>query len=436
MGFKGEIYPVNPKYTEVFGLKTYPSLKEIPGEVDYVICTIGAPQVPDMLEDCAQKNAKAVHLFTGRFSETGRQQAVELEQEVIKRARKLGIRLIGPNCMGIYFPGQGIAWDDFPKEQGNVGLIFQSSFAAHDFIFSATPRGIRFSKVICYGNAADLKEYDFLDYLADDPDTKVVLMYIEGIKDGGKFLSSLRNACKKKPVVIIKGGRGNAGSKITSSHTASIAGSMSTWRAAIAQAAAVSADSLEELLDLAVAFVTLPAFTGRRVGITGGGGGPSVLAADLCEESGLIVEPFPDELRETLKEKEVPIWDWIGNPADVSIMGGTVGPGDLLQMMAGNSNFDLFIVLIGEPHYYTSRPEKVPVEVSLGRYRLDSLNHKPVLAVVPEKSLCIEDYGEPKWKYLCEVRTKLGDTDVPVFPTVQRAAKAAFKLTEYYRRRI
>lgn len=434
MGFKGEIYPVNPRYSEIFGLKTYSSIKETPGNVDYVICLIGAPNVPNLIDECAGKGVKAVHLFTGRFSETGRPQAIELEQEAIRRARKAGIRLIGPNCMGLYYPGQGIAWDDFPREQGTVGMAFQSSFAAHDFIYMATPRGIRFSKVICYGNAVDLNEYDFLDYFSQDPETKVILMYVEGVKDGAKFLSALRNATAHKPVIILKGGRGSAGSRATASHTASLAGSLQTWKAAITQAGAVSADSLDELLDMAVSFHFLPAFKGRGVGITGSGGGPSVIAADVCEEAGLNVVPLPDEIRETLKSRDVPIWDWIGNPIDVTIMAGTVSPGEMLEMMAESENYDLFIVMIGEPHYYTRRSQDMSADFYIDRYKAKSLDKKPLLAVVPDKSLCIDDYEDPKWKLLCDIRTRLMAANIPVYPTVQRAAKAAVKLTDYYRR--
>ncbi len=157
LGFKGKIYPVNPKHSEILGIKAYPGLRDIPGSVDYVISAIPATAVLNLLEDCAYKGVKVVHLFTAQFGETGRPEDAELEQEVLKKAREKGIRLLGPNCMGVYNPRQGIAFGDgFPKESGSVGLAFQSSYAAHDFVLLASPRGVRFSKVIGYGNALDL----------------------------------------------------------------------------------------------------------------------------------------------------------------------------------------------------------------------------------------------------------------------------------------
>ncbi len=190
-GFKGKIYPVNPKHAEIAGLKAYPNLREIPGSVDYVISCIPASGVLNMLEDCSQKGVKAVHLFTGRFSETGRREPAELEQEILKQARKSGIRLIGPNCMGVYYPGEGISYvPSLPKEPGPVGLASQSGNVAGEIIQAAAQRGIRFSKAISYGNAIDFNECDFLDFLSHDPETKLILMYVEGVKDGKRFFNA------------------------------------------------------------------------------------------------------------------------------------------------------------------------------------------------------------------------------------------------------
>ncbi|MBI4267534.1 MAG: CoA-binding protein, partial [Chloroflexi bacterium] len=181
--FKGNIYPVNPKYSEIAGLKAYPTLTEIPTPVDFVISNVPAPEVPAMLEGCARKGVKAVHLYTARFSETGRQEAAELEKQILKQAKAAGIRLIGPNCMGVYYPKHGISWrEDFPKESGTVGLASQSGGHARRIVYLAAVRGVYFSKAISYGNAIDFNESDFLDYFSDDPMTKIILMYVEGVK--------------------------------------------------------------------------------------------------------------------------------------------------------------------------------------------------------------------------------------------------------------
>ncbi len=349
-GYQGKIYPVNPRYTEILGIKAYPSIREIPGPVDYVISAVPASAVLDMLDDCAQKGVKAVHLFTGRFGETGRPESAELEQEILEKVRKSGIRLIGPNCLGLYYPREGISFGyDFPKEPGSVGLAAQSGGGALNFVYLGMLRGIRFSKVISYGNALDLNECDYLDYFSQDPETKIILMYIEGVRDGKRFFNSLSRAAATKPVIILKGGRGQAGMRATASHTAALAGSMKIWENLIAQAGAISAQDFDEMADLAVSFYFLPPIQGPRVGVVGGGGGPSVLAADQCEEAGLDVIPLPADIREELKSKGIAIWDWIGNPSDSSIVGDAIfSSGDMLRMMDRNENFDILIGIMGE----------------------------------------------------------------------------------------
>ena len=294
-GFKGKIYPVNPRYSEIVGLKAYPTVKDIPGSVDYVISAVSAPLVPALLEDCSHKGVKVIHLFTARFSETGRPDAAKLEQDVLRLARGFGIRLIGPNCMGLFFPRLGISFSDaMPHEQsGPVGLISQSGQAVEEIVRSASLMGVYFSKAISYGNALDFNECDFLDYLTQDPETRLILMYIEGLRDGRRFFETLRKATALKPVVILKGGRGQAGARAVASHTASLAGSADLLEVALAQAGAVFADSMEEFIDLAVTFHYLPPMRGVGVGVVGGAGGASVLAADQCEAAGLDVIPIP-----------------------------------------------------------------------------------------------------------------------------------------------
>jgi acyl-CoA synthetase (NDP forming) len=434
-GFKGNIYPVNPKYSEILGLKAYPTVKDIPKPVDYVISAVSAPLVPALLEDCSHNGVKVIHLFTARFSETGRPEAAKLEQEVLRLAREYGIRLIGPNCMGLFFPRLGISFSDaMPHENsGPVGLISQSGQAVEEIVRSAALMGLYFSKAISYGNALDFNECDFLDYLAQDPETKLILMYVEGLRDGRRFFEALRKATAIKPVVILKGGRGQAGARAVASHTASLAGSADLLEVTLAQAGAVSADSMEEFIDLAVAFHYLPTMRGIRAGVIGGAGGASVLAADQCEAAGLDVIPIPPEIREELKNKGISIWDWIGNPVDRSIRGDTdFSPGDMLAMMAGNENFDLLIVLFNEPHH--DRQKGTTADNYLEEYPFEKCKPKPVMAIVPDRCLGIDHYEDWNWKIIYEIRTKLLARGIPFYPSFGRAAKAAKKVADYYRR--
>ncbi len=434
-GFRGNIYPVNPKYSEIMGLKTYPSLLAIPGPVDYVISCIPASDVIEMLEACLQKGVRAVQMFTARFTETGRPEAAQLEQEILKRARKLGIRLIGPNCMGVYYPRLGMSFgDELPKESGATGLISQSGGGAADIVRLCGQKGIRFSKAITYGNAIDFNECDYLDYFAQDTETKIILMYIEGVKDGRRFFETLRRITPTKPVIIAKGGRGNAGTRAASSHTASLAGSRKIWEAVINQTGAISVENFDEMADLAALFYFLPPFCGTRVGIVGGGGGAGVLAADQCEEAGLDVIPLPGEIREQLKSRGVAMWDWIGNPTDMSIReNDKFGAGDMLQLMAENQNFDLLIAMMGAP-YRRGQPEISP-RSHVEQYKLKGNNPKPLLAIIADRSHGIEDYDSPVAKLTAGVRTEVIAAGIPFYPSIGRAARAARKVIDYYRKR-
>ena len=437
-GFKGHIYPVNPKYPEVLGMKAFPTVRDIPGTVDFVISCVPSHEVLNMLKHCSKKGVKGVHLFTARFSETGRHEAIELERAVLELARNLGIRLIGPNCMGLYIPGEGISFAyDLPQESGSVGMISQTGGGAAIYVNLASMRGVRFSKVISYGNGLDLTESDYLDYFAQDSETTIITMYVEGVKDGRRFLESLRHAASIKPVIVVKGGKGQAGARMTSSHTASLAGLIRTWEAAVLQAGAVSAKNFDEMADLAASFYFLPPIPGPRLGMLGGGGGPSVLAADECEEEGLEVLPLPNEIQEELKTRAALVWDWIGNPIDLSILGGSgISGTEMLEMMAANHNYDLLLANTTEVPLASQADTPARAENEVKEYiALKNKYPKPFLVVLGEKSLGIEDYDHWRWRLTGQMRTELIAAGIPVYPSVKRAARAARKLIDYYQRK-
>ncbi len=435
LGFKGQVYPVNPRHSEVLGVKAYASVKDIPGVVDYVISSVPASQVLGMIADSAEKGVKAIHLFTARFSETGRQEAAELEQEILRQAKKAGIRLIGPNCMGVYYPEGRISFrDDLPVESGPVGLISQSGSVVHEVVEIAAQRGLRFSKGFSYGNAIDLNECDYLEYLAQDPETGVIMMYVEGVRDGRRFFDTLRRTTASKPVIIVKGGRGQSGTRATASHTASLAGSMDVWETAVRQTGAVSAQHIEELVDVAVGAHYLAPVYGRRVGVAGGAGGSSVLAADLCEEAGLDVIPLPTGIRQELKAMGSEIWDWIGNPADMSIrIDRDFSVGDMLKIMAANQNFDLLIAFVRGRG--PGGQQKITADEFLKQYRLNELGDKPLLAVMEENRMNDDDEDAGMRELVAEVKDRLRTSGIPIYMSIERAAIAANKLIDYYQRK-
>ncbi|MBU4315683.1 MAG: CoA-binding protein [Proteobacteria bacterium] len=433
-GFKGSIYPVNPKHSEIAGLAAYKNVKDIEGPVDYVISSIPAHGVLDMIQDCGEKRVKAIHLFTARFSETGRKEGIDLEKKVLAEARKANIRLIGPNCMGLFYPAYGISFSDaLPKKGGTTGFISQSGQMAEDVGRYAALRGVFFSKAISYGNAIDFNECDFLEYMGQDPATERILMYVEGVRDGLRLSKLLKKITPKKPVIILKGGTGESGTRMTSSHTASMAGSRQVWQAMVRQAGGISADSMDELLDIATSFTFLPKIEGFNVGIAGGGGGASVLAADLCEAAGLKVIPLPAEIREELKQSGSKIWDWIDNPADMSIRDrADFTPGHCLELMAKHRDFHLLAALMMDPHHEHQR--STTLEDILNQFKVEIRFIKPMLAVVPDKSLGGEEFDDWKWEMLCRLRTRLMELGIPFYPTIGRAARAATKMAEYYQR--
>lgn len=316
-GFPGPIYPINPRVEEFEGMKFYPSVRAVPGPVDYVISSIPSRFVLELMDDCVAKGVRAVHFFTAGFRETGDPQLAELEQQVLAKARAGNVRIVGPNCMGLYVPASGLSFgDDFPRREGPVAFISQSGLNAEEVVRYAPLRGVYFSKVVSIGNAVDLNECDFLEYCAEDPDTAIIASYLEGIKDARRFRRALEAASAAKPVIILKGGATGAGTRAASSHTGSLAGSYAMWSGLARQANIVTVETLEQLDDMLATFGFLGPLSGPGVAIIGVGGGVSVLAADAAERAGLPVPPIPDDLQSELREFIPLAGSSVRNPLD------------------------------------------------------------------------------------------------------------------------
>ena len=317
--FEGPLYLVNPKGGEIRGIKVYRRFADIPQNVDYVISTVPAKAAPGLIEECAHKGVKAVHFCTAGFNETGEEEGVRLEPQLTDLSRRTGIRIIGPNCMGIYCPGSRMSFNtDFPKESGPVGFISQSGGNTSSLIHQVMSRGVRFSKVISYGNACDLNESDFLEYLAADSETKIIGLYIEGVKDGGRFRQALHKAAREKAIILLKGGITEGGARAAVSHTGSLAGSEVIWDSLCKQLGIIQVHSLEEFADSLVTLRFMSDPGGRRVALIGGGGGSSVLIADEFERSGLKVPPLPLEMRNWIREFTPLAGNILRNPIDYS----------------------------------------------------------------------------------------------------------------------
>jgi acetate---CoA ligase (ADP-forming) len=297
------IYPVNPRYTEAYGLPCYPSVSAIPGQVDHVVVCIPAQRTLDLMDDCARKHVHSVQFFSAGYRETGEASGVELEQEMLRKARAGGFRIVGPNCTGIYVPRARFTFAQrMPLQAGGIAFISQSGGHAHEVPYHGGPRGLRFSKVISYGNALDINECELLEYLIDDPDTRIIAAYIEGVTDGARFRSALENAARKKPVVIYKGGNSEAGLRAARSHTASMTSSVRVFQALCQQANTIQVSDIHELMDVLVALsLAVPYPRGSGVASFGVGGGPTVEAGDYMEKFGLRVPGFSAATRSELK---------------------------------------------------------------------------------------------------------------------------------------
>lgn len=439
-GYRGIIYPINHKQPEIFGIKAYPDLLQVPGTIDYVICCIAVSSVPSLLDQCARKGVKGMHILAGRGAETGRAEARALEAEILRKGREYGIRIIGPNCLGITCPESGLASGyNFPKEPGGVSALIQSGGNSTDLIHIASLRGLRFNKVVSYGNALDINEMDLLAYFADDPKTRIVLGYIEGLKgDGREFLKLVRDISRKKPIIICKGGRTTAGARMTVSHTATLAGSGRIWETAMRQFGAIPVRHIDELVNLAVAFSFLPTIKGKRVGIAGCGGGRSILSVDAWEENGFVVPPLPDEIRQEFKNRGSQVWDWIANPADVSI----ILPSDPFSMrniaaeMVNSPAFD-FVAADAEedPPFDKAHFIQEITDHCEGYIEVSKQAKNPIMVIFDERSVGNLEEGDWNYTTRAHLRSRLVEEKVPFFPSVDEAAKAVSELIAYYQRR-
>jgi acetyltransferase len=436
-GFRGKLYPVNPSKDTILNIKTYPSLGEIPGEVDLVICCVSTDRVLELLDQCPSKNVKIMHLFTARLGETGRPQARELEMQIQIRAKELNIPIIGPNCMGIYSPESGVSFGyGFPNNAGDIGVVFQSGGAAILLIQNGTLQGLRFSKAVSYGNAMDIDESDLLDYLAADASTKIIAMYLEGIKDGKKFMLSLKAAAARKPVIVIKGGKGIAGTRAVSSHTAAMAGEQNLWHTALKQCGAIEVSSIEAMIDLLMLFERITPLKGRRVGVMGGGGGKGVISADIAETAGLILPPLTEDIRNQLREIVPDLWDWLGNPIDFSIWGDSAFKSSVIPGIFINSPAYDFIILQCSDENPLDDDWWVTVVKMEAENMINAakLHQKPVIAVLSGSKPGYEDLDNIRWKTVSELRSTLISAGLPVFSSFSEAVRAVGKYIDYWDR--
>lgn len=343
-GYRGRVYPVNPRESSVLGQVCFPSISEIPGQVDLAVVTVPTAGVKQVLQDCIQKGVKAVIVITSGFSEVGGQ-GTALESEIAGLARRAGLAMAGPNCVGLVStPAQLYShMMPFYPSAGTIAIVAQSGSVADMIASRIKDQGLGVSHLISAGNEAVLHIGDYLDYLADDEHVSVVAAYIEGIRDGRRFLQAARKVTSRKPLVILKSGGTAAGARAALSHTAALAGDDRIISSLIRQSGALRVDDLEALVDAASAFNGQPLPRGNRVGIIAPGGGFGVMAADACARQGLDVAPLDRKTLDKLDSMLPPTWSH-GNPVDTvaGVRGGAI---EMIQALLDSPAIDGLIVL-------------------------------------------------------------------------------------------
>jgi len=343
------LYPVNNKEEEIFGLRSYKTIKDVPYRVDLAIICIPALGVKNVIEECIEKGVKFGVIISAGFSESG-EEGRKREEEIVKIARHGGMRIIGPNCMGISNSKVHLhaLMNMLVPKEGNVSIVSQSGTIGSLTMATGSVEGMGFSKFVSSGNEADIHTEDLIEYLTEDKDTRIILAFIEGLRDGKRFLKIAKKACEKKPFIVIKGGITEEGAKAARSHTGSIAGSSSIYAALSKQTGIISAIDMNDLINLAKGFYMLPLPKGRNIGIVSAWGGIGVLAADSCAKEGLKIPNLSKKTIDLLNELLPPFWSR-QNPVDMTAA-GIYGSWDLFievnKLVLTDDNIDAVICMI------------------------------------------------------------------------------------------
>ena len=413
-GYKGKVYPINPNAIEIQGVKCYPSVLDVPEPIDLGIVTLPATLVARIANEAATKGLKGLVIISAGFKEAGSEGA-KLEREVADICHKVGMRLLGPNCLGFIdtvTPLNASFAPDTPR-RGSIAFVSQSGALGTAVLDWAVTERIGFSKFVSLGNKADLNECDILDTLADEEETKVILLYIENVTDGERFIKTASTVTQKKPVIVLKSGVSAAGARAASSHTGAMAGSDLVFNVAFAQTGVIRVSTAEELFDLAEAFSTQPIPAGPNVAIVTNAGGPGILATDACERYNLKVAPVGPETVEKLRNKLPPAAGFF-NPIDILGDAPASRYRFALETMLDSPDVDsLLVILTPQAMTESADTAKTIIEVA-ARFR-----NKPITAAfigggAVQKAIAL-----------------LEDAQIPCYQFPERAIQAIAELTKY-----
>ena len=417
MGYK-EIYPVHPTEKELLGLKAYPSIKEIPVDIDLAISLVPRTEVLKLTQECAEKGVKGLLLFTSGFKEKD-EEGKKIERKVTQIAANGSVRIIGPNANGFYCPASRICTfpgalmvGGLPVEIGKLSILSQSGSFADYTCQILIGKNIRFSKVVGYGNESDLSATDFLEYFGQDQETGIIAGYLEGIKDGRKFYELARKISKQKPIIIWKGGLTETGARAALAHTGALTGSRQVWETMFKQAGIINVNSIAEVVDCALAFYQLPLPKGKRVAILSGMAGTNVGTADNCLMMGLEIAKYTEKTNQRLLGILPAIGTTIANPTDIGA-GVLVNPKlyrETAKALLEDENVDMLITVTG--------PDNPSTIVDLAKVAQNAA--KPMAISLFD----IAGLVEPQIKFL-------QDKHIPVYLDPKRAAFVLAKMAQY-----
>jgi acetyl coenzyme A synthetase (ADP forming)-like protein len=415
--FPEKIYPINPDTTPILGLEVFSSIKNIKEKIDLAIIAVPAAVVPKVLKECVDKKIESVVIISSGFSETG-EQGKKLEEQCKKIIFKKKTRVIGPNCIGTFdsfigFDMLFLSRDRMKRpSQGNIAFISQSGAVGSTILDWLSEEKIGISKFVSYGNGMDVNETGLLEFLGEDEKTKIVVMYLEGIKsDGKKFIETMKKISKRKPVIILKAGKTEKGTKAVVSHTGSLAGSAKIYSSVFKQTGAIEAENWEELFDFAKAFSTQPLPKSSKLAIITDGGGFGVLATDECERQKLQL-PEPGKALKAKLQKQFPPYVILHNPIDLT----------------GDATAERYKITLEE----CLRSKEYDGALVISLFQIPTLEEKIVNFLVEMKKfnkpiLCCA-VGS---KFTRRLSEKLEANGLPVYPTPERAVKSFAVLANY-----
>jgi acetate---CoA ligase (ADP-forming) len=431
--YRGTIYPVNPKYPEILGLPAYPDIRDIPPEVtiDYALIAVPAEKVPLEIEKCVERGVKFAVIFSSGFSEAGDS---TLEPEILKRAKGSKLRILGPNCIGIYSTEMKLGYfkDQPVLEEGSVSFISQSGGITRNFIWTGFSRGFHVRAGVSIGNTIDISVSELFEYFAQDPKTHIIAAYLESVKEGHQFFTLLKRITPQKPVAIMKTGRTPKGKVAAQSHTGAIAGSYEIFAAMAKQAGAIIVETMEELTDVLLGLKSLRDCLplGKSIAIINTGGGIAVEMTDISESAGLPVADLEESTRASLEKILPPVNVIIKNPIDLGAFGFNPEVlGNVIKVLSRDSNIDsIFLLHEVERFQVLNLRFKVP---DIGKIYAEVLQKsrnptKPIIAILPRAWELPENFT--MYRNYVEDLLKIG---IPNYPTTARAVFSLKKLIEY-----